>query len=40
MSVKIIGQTGVYDQVNVITVFSRPDNQNKSHFINAYRSFQ
>lgn len=40
MSVKIIDETGVHDQVNVITVYSRPDNKNKSHFVNACISCQ
>lgn len=40
MSMKIIDQTGVHEQVNVTTVFSTPDNQNKSHIINAYISCQ
>lgn len=32
---KIIDQTEVHDQVNVTTVFSKPDKQIKSCFINA-----
>lgn len=40
MLMKIIDQTGVHSRVNIVTVFLRPRNQNKSHFINEYISRQ
>lgn len=41
MSMKIIGPSGVPEQINAgYTTVLKPDNQNKSYFINACISFQ
>lgn len=41
MSMKIIGPSGVPEQINAgYTTVLKPDNQNKSYFINACINFQ